>query len=167
MACINMHMKFLKLKFQSKIDLCSGNHVVYRQKDGRTDARTDGRTDKVNPVYPLQLRWGGGGEGCLNITKIECHWWRRNDDHDRRPLSLPLRCDRATLCSYEDLGQIKGVFEILKLRKRVRIWQTSFVHGINSSHLICFRGYGNLSTLCIALPRLAFGRAWYSDAACG
>ena len=34
----------LKLKFQSKLDLCSGNHVVYRQ--------TDGRRDKVNPVYP-------------------------------------------------------------------------------------------------------------------
>ena len=34
----------LKLKFQSKLDLCSGNHVVYRQ--------TDRRTDKVNPVYP-------------------------------------------------------------------------------------------------------------------
>ena len=33
----------LKLKFQSKLDLCSGNHVVYRQ--------TDGQTDKVNPVY--------------------------------------------------------------------------------------------------------------------
>ena len=38
----------LKLKFQSKLDLCSGNHVVYRQTDGRTDRRTD----KVNPVYP-------------------------------------------------------------------------------------------------------------------
>ena len=38
----------LKLKFQSKLDLCSGNHVVYRQTDGRTD----GQTDKVNPVYP-------------------------------------------------------------------------------------------------------------------
>ena len=25
----------LKLKFQSKLDLCSGNHVVYRQMDGR------------------------------------------------------------------------------------------------------------------------------------
>ena len=39
----------LKLKFQSKLDLSSGNHVVYRQ--------TDRRTDKVNPVYPLQLHW--------------------------------------------------------------------------------------------------------------
>ena len=29
-----------KLKFQSKLDLCSGNHVVYRQTDGRTDGRT-------------------------------------------------------------------------------------------------------------------------------
>ena len=26
----------LKLKLQSKLDLCSGNHVVYRQTDGRT-----------------------------------------------------------------------------------------------------------------------------------
>ena len=42
----------LKLKFQNKLDLCSGNHVVYRQTDRRTDGRTDGRTDKVNPVYP-------------------------------------------------------------------------------------------------------------------
>ena len=35
----------LKLKFQSKLDLCSGNHAVYRQTDGRTDGRTDRRTD--------------------------------------------------------------------------------------------------------------------------
>ena len=42
----------LKLKFQKKLDLCSGNHAVYRQTDGRTDGQTDGRTDKVNPVYP-------------------------------------------------------------------------------------------------------------------
>ena len=35
----------LKLKFQSKLDLCSGNHVVYRQTDGRTDGQTDRRTD--------------------------------------------------------------------------------------------------------------------------
>ena len=26
----------LKLKFQSKLDLCSGNHVIYRQTDRRT-----------------------------------------------------------------------------------------------------------------------------------
>ena len=32
-----------------------------------------------------------------NITRKELHWWRHNGDHDRRPLSLPLRCDRATL----------------------------------------------------------------------
>ena len=31
----------LKLKFQSKLDFCSGNHVVYRQTDGQG-----------NPVYP-------------------------------------------------------------------------------------------------------------------
>ena len=41
----------LKLKFRSKLDLCSGNHV-YRQ--------TDGRTDKVNPVYPPPTSLGRG-----------------------------------------------------------------------------------------------------------
>ena len=47
----------LKLKFQSKLDLCSGNHVVYRH----TDRRTDGRTDKVNPVYPPPSNFVGWG----------------------------------------------------------------------------------------------------------
>ena len=46
----------LKFKFQSKLDLCSGNHVVYRQTDGRTD----GQTDKVNPVYPPSKFVGRG-----------------------------------------------------------------------------------------------------------
>ena len=45
-----------KLKFQSKLDLFSGNHVVYRQTDGRTDRRTD----KVNPVYPPPTSLAGG-----------------------------------------------------------------------------------------------------------
>ena len=52
-----------KLNFQSKLDLCSGNHVVYRQTDGRTD----GGTDKVNPVYPAPTSLGGG-----IITLIIC-----------------------------------------------------------------------------------------------
>ena len=47
----------LKLKFQSKLDLCSENHVVYRQTDGQTDGRTDGQVESSNP--PLQLRWAG------------------------------------------------------------------------------------------------------------
>ena len=55
----------------------------------------------------------------------------------------------------------------LKLRKRFRMWQSSFEHGINSLPFVCFRGYGNLSTLIITIPRLAFGRAWCCDAACG
>ena len=58
----------LKLKFQSKLDLCSGNHVVYRQTDGQTDGRTDGRTDGQgeSSIPPLQLRWAetdGGTDG--------------------------------------------------------------------------------------------------------
>ena len=81
-----------------------------------------------------------------HTMRKERHWLCHNGDHDRRPLSLPLPCDRATLCLYDDLGQITGVSEILKLWKRFSIWQTSLHH-------VCFRGYGNLSTLSIAIPR--------------
>ena len=102
-----------------------------------------------------------------NIMRKERHWWRHSGDHDRRSLSLPLRCDRAKLSLYDDLSQIKGILEISKMRKRFIIWQTSFEHGINSLHLVCSRGYGHFSTLSIAIPGLAFDRAWYCDAACG
>ena len=102
-----------------------------------------------------------------DIKTKERHWWRHNGDSDRRPLSLPLRYDLVTLCLYGDLGQINVIAGILKLRKRFRMSQILFEHGINSLPLVCFRGYGNLSTLSIAIPRLAFGRAWYCDAACG
>ena len=91
-----------------------------------------------------------------DIKTKERHWWRHNGDSDRRPLSLPLRFDLVTLCLYDDLGQINVIAGILKLRKHFRMSQTLFEHGINSLPLVCFRGYGNLSTLSIAIPRLAF-----------
>ena len=102
-----------------------------------------------------------------DIKTTERHWWRHNGDSDRRPLSLPLRYDLVTLCLYNDLGQINVIAGISKLRKRFRMSQILFEHEINSLPLVCFRGYGNLSTLSIAIPRLVFGRACYCDAACG
>ena len=59
----------LKLKFQSKLDLCSGNHVVYRQ--------TDRRTDKVNPVYPPSNFVGRGYNEVpviLHVQYHDCSW---------------------------------------------------------------------------------------------
>ena len=91
-----------------------------------------------------------------DIKTKERHWWRHNGDSDRRPLSLPLLYDLVKLCLYGDLGQINVMAVILKLRKRFRMSQILFEHGINSLPLVCFRGYGNLSTLSIAIPRLAF-----------
>ena len=102
-----------------------------------------------------------------DIKTNERHWWRHNGDSDCRPLSSLLRYDLVTLCLYDDLGQINVIAGILKLRKRFRMSQILFEHGINSLPLVCFRGYGNLSTLGIAIPRLAFGRAWYCNTACG
>ena len=45
----------MKLKFLSKLDLCSGNHVVYRQ----TDRRTDGRTRWIQYTPPPTSLGGG------------------------------------------------------------------------------------------------------------
>ena len=102
-----------------------------------------------------------------DIKTKERHCWRHNGDSHRRPLSLPLRYGLVTLCLYDDLGQINVIAGILKLRKRFRMSKILFEHRMNSLPHVCFRGYGNLSTLSIAIPRLAFGRAWYCDAACG
>ena len=57
----------LKLKFQSKFDLCSGNHVVYRQ------------TDKVNPVYPPPTSLGGDiNMSNSGVSSQYCaYWWPR------------------------------------------------------------------------------------------
>ena len=49
----------LKLKFQSKLDLCSGNHVVYRQTDRQTDRRTDRRTRWIQYTPPPTSLGGG------------------------------------------------------------------------------------------------------------
>ena len=80
----------LKLKFQSKLDLCSGNHVVYRQTDGRTDEQTD----KVNPVYPPSNFVGRGynkmcSKGSISNTSalIEVIAWHWTDE---MPLSEPM-----------------------------------------------------------------------------
>ena len=82
-----------------------------------------------------------------DIKTKERHWWRHNGDSDRRPPSLPLWYDLVTLCLYDDLGQINVIAGILKLRKRFRMSQIMFEHGIKSLPHVYFRGYGNLSTL--------------------
>ena len=93
-----------------------------------------------------------------DIKTKERHWWRQNGDSDRRPLSLPQRYDLVTLCLYDDLGQINVIAGILKPWKRFRMSKILFEHGINSLPLVCFRGYGNLSTRSIAIPRAKAAR---------
>ena len=63
----------LKLKFQSKLDLCSGNHVVYRQ----TDRRTDGRTRWIQYTPPSNFVGRGYNEALLPIMLT--HWSREMD----------------------------------------------------------------------------------------
>ena len=63
----------LKLKFQSKLDLCSGNPVIYRGMDGRTDGRT--RWIQYTPP-PTSL---GGG---IIIPSKHVHWCSK----------IPMKC---------------------------------------------------------------------------
>ena len=112
----------LKLKFQSKLDLCSGNHVVYRQTDGRTDGQTDRRTDKVNPVYPPSNFVGRGYNeafllayqcvsGLIN-SNIKAHFLPRArsklrlcSSNHRQGYWSNLPCDRpSTAWAYSEQG---------------------------------------------------------------
>ena len=77
-----------------------------------------------------------------DIKTKERHWWRHNGNSDRHPFSLPLRYDLVTLCLYGDLDQIDVIAVILKLRKRFRMSQILFEHGINSLPLVCFEDTG-------------------------
>ena len=56
----------LKLKFQSKLELCSGNHVVYRRMDGQMDAQGE------SSIPPTDFFWGvvGVGYKSFNIIHI-------------------------------------------------------------------------------------------------
>ena len=110
----------LKLKFQSKLDLCSGNHVVYRQTDGQTDRRTD----KVNPVYPpsnfvgrgykyLELGpdrgisiFVDGSKVIAQMSTIHVAWLHSDRKHGKWyhkysfHLIFTFYCDRDTLVVY-------------------------------------------------------------------
>ena len=84
-------------------------------------------------------------------TSLMTSQWRFQP---RRPLSLPPRYDLVTLCLCGDLGQINVIAGILKLRKRFRMSQILFEHGINSLPLACFRGYGHF-ILCFVVILLS------------
>ena len=90
------------------------------------------------------------------IKTKERHWWRHNGDSDHCPLSVPLRYDLVTLCLYNDLGQINVIAGILKLRKRFRMSQILFEHGINSlpSRPKAKRGIAMLSVDKFPYPRM-------------
>ena len=65
----------LKLKFQSKLDLCSGNHAVYRQTDGWTDRRTDGRTRWIQYTPPPTSLGGGIMIAIFLTTFLNAFSW--------------------------------------------------------------------------------------------
>ena len=46
----------LKLKFQRKLDLCSGNHVVYRQTDRQTDGQGESSTSLSEGIIKVNYR---------------------------------------------------------------------------------------------------------------
>ena len=79
----------LKLKFQSKLDLCSGNHVVYRQ--------TDRRTDKVNPVYPPSNFVGRG------YNKSSMNWSDHHCTNAGNCYKIYILCSRKDIGPYETL----------------------------------------------------------------
>ena len=90
-----------------------------------------------------------------DVKRKECHWWCHNCDSVCHPLALLLQCDQVILCLYYDLGQINGIAGILKLQKCFRMWSTYFEHLMKLLPLVCFCGYGDLSTFSIAISMVS------------
>ena len=102
-----------------------------------------------------------------NIMRKERHWWRHNGDHDRHLLSLPLWFDWATFVFIRWFRPDKrGIWDF----EAVEIFQnlTSIVWAWDKFVTPCLLPQiQDFIHTWIAIPRLAFGRAWYCDAACG
>ena len=71
----------LKLKFQSKLDLCSGNHVVYRQTDGRTDGQTHGRTWWIQYTPPSNFVERGYNKIGTKQKSLKMIYWKSMVSH--------------------------------------------------------------------------------------
>ena len=103
----------LKLKFQSKLDLCSGNHVVYRQTDGRTDGQTDRRTRWIQ-YTPPPTSLGGGiiirGNSCI-ILYISMFGHQQYLTHELLPLVPTLT--QVHISIHSDHTHIQWVVTIL------------------------------------------------------
>ena len=71
------HLKFLDKMYKYEIDPAS---IVEDTEQTlfcpHTDGRTDGQTVKVKPVYPLQVRGGGGG-GVIDWPGTRVVLWVR------------------------------------------------------------------------------------------
>ena len=103
----------LKLKFQSKLDTCPGNHVVYRQ----TDRRTDGRTDKVNPVYPPSNFVGRGFKYGAIYNNFILHFLLLHAlVFERESHVSRLSCTVTFLCTLEKIDSCNG--KILDQRRK-------------------------------------------------
>ena len=85
----------LKFKFQSKLDLCSGNHVVYRQTDGQTDGRTDGQGESSIPPSNFVGR-GYKNNPSRTVDATERTGFSRSRPNDLEDIGQGQRSSHAT-----------------------------------------------------------------------
>ena len=115
------------LKFQSKLDLCSGNHVVYR------------RTDKVNPVYHPPTSLGGG------IISTDGHFPRQWNEYVKhasvlnRSLEIPqMQQDDSLECNLGTRASAWLRQWLVACPHRANIW-TNVDFSLIRFHGICLR----------------------------
>ena len=79
-----------------------GKSLYYRSFDRSANWRVKDSIDTYLTFGVISVRY----------KRKERHWWRHNGDSypSRRRLSSLLQCDRVTLCSCDDLGQINEIF---------------------------------------------------------
>ena len=110
----------LKLKFQSKLDLCSGNHVVYRQTDGRMDGQTDGQGESSIPPPSNFV-----GRGYNNL-----HTWLKVATTSEKP-PTPTHGHWSSIVkifkSFHENSFYNSVCKILTISSRPFIYQSTIL----------------------------------------
>ena len=90
--------------------------IIRTPTHGRTDGRTDGRTNRVNPVYPPKLRFGG-----YNNRKIH------QNLNQRGPKSETMFVVKEFIRRRYDNSKIYRLYTLTVLWRQSQIWTLKYM----------------------------------------
>ena len=131
----------LKLKFESKLDLCSGNHVVYRQTYGRT---------RWIQYTPPPSYFVGQGYKYWNLINLKI-WLKKKTNIIKIEKKTYEQISRSSLCTKFQTYHLKieDRFnnEVVKLKKNGQnsnfgmLWEFKYMTHLMPAHILIWREF--------------------------